>query len=40
MLEKQATHISGAEQEEEKQKRWTSGRESQVVTKSLSKWLS
>ena len=39
MLEEQATHISGAGQDEEQQNRWTSGRDSQVVTKSLSKWL-
>ena len=37
MLEEQATHTSGARQDEEQQKRWTS--DSQVVTKSLSEWL-
>ena len=39
MLEEQATHISGARQDEEQQKKWISGRDSQVVTKSLSKRL-
>ena len=39
MLEVQATNIPDAGQDEEQQSRWTSGRDSQVVTKSLSKWL-
>ena len=39
MLEEQTTHISDARQDEEQQQRWTSGKNSQVVTKSLSKWL-
>ena len=39
MFEKQATHIPGSGQDQERQNRWTSGRDSQVVTKSLSKWL-
>ena len=37
MLEEQATHISGARQDEEKQKGWTSGRNSQVVTQVIFK---
>ena len=39
MLEEQATHTSGAGQDDKQQERWASGRDSQVVTKLLSKWL-
>ena len=38
MLEEQATHICGAWQDQEQQNRWTSARDSQVVTKLISKW--
>ena len=38
MSEEQATHIPGAGQDQEPQNKRNSGRDSQVMTKSLLKW--